>query len=175
MDASKWLFCIMIFDSLTWTTSLLCAGTGGLNPRGMLEYRGVLAKSWPADSIDVAITTGYLAIAFGIPILGYVLMALDIRAYLRSLGRALVVVARSVPTTPYWVQAERPPCLTALGLQLPINESDVMTAYRQRVKHLHPDRGGDLQKFLKLQRHFEQARTLARQHAQGPHANASSS
>ena len=58
MDASKWLFCIMIFDSLTWTTSLLGAETVGLNPRGMLEYQGVLAKSWPADSIDVAITTG---------------------------------------------------------------------------------------------------------------------
>jgi len=135
-----------------------------LESQATLGSQGNLIRNWP-DSIDTAILAGFLAIAFGIPLLGYVLMALDIRAYLRSLRRALVVVARAVPTTPYWLHADRPPCLIALGLQLPITESDVMAAYRSRVKQLHPDRGGDLQKFLQLQRHFEQARLLARQHA----------
>ncbi len=153
----------MIYGPLIWLTLLLHAGAADLKPEGIPGSAGVLGNSWPADNIDMAITAGFLAIAFGIPLLGYVLMALDIRAYLRSLGRALVVVARVVPATPYWVQADRPPCLTALGLQMPITESDVLAAYRQRVKQLHPDRGGDLQKFLDLQRHFEQARTLARQ------------
>jgi hypothetical protein len=160
----------MLSGFFTLPTILIHAETDGLNPGGLLVFHGGLAKSWP-DGIDAVITAVYLAIAFGIPLLGYVLMALNIRAYLRSLGRAVVVVARSVPTIPYWVQSDRPTCLEALGLQLPITESDVLAAYRQRVKQLHPDRGGDLQKFLKLQRHFEQAQNLARQHARRQHAN----
>ena len=155
----------MVFDSLTWIVLLNHAGSTGMNPTETPGHREILVRNWPADNIDVAITTAYLIIVFGIPLFGYVLMALDIRAYMRSLRRVMVVVARSVSTTPYWVQAKQPPCLTELGLQLPISESEVMAAYRQRVKQLHPDQGGDLRKFLKLQRHFEQARTLARQHA----------
>jgi hypothetical protein len=118
-----------------------------------------------ASGIDALVITGFLTLAFGIPMLGYLLMALDIRAYLRSLGRAMVVCARIVPTTPYWALSHQPPCLIALDLQLPVTESDVLTAYRERVKQLHPDRGGDLQKFLKLQQHFERALSLSRQHA----------
>ncbi len=122
----------------------------------------LMAKSWP-DGLDVTITLIYLAIVLGVPLLGYVLMALDYRAYLRSLRRALVLVARTLPTTPYWALRDRPPCLEALELHQPITESDVISAYRQRVKQLHPDRGGDLCKFLRLQQHFEQALNLVRQ------------
>jgi hypothetical protein len=122
----------------------------------------VLANSWP-DGLDATITVIYLAIVLGVPFLGYVLMVLDYRAYLRSLRRALVVVARAVPTMPYWALRDRPPCLMALELNLPITESDVISAYRKRVKQLHPDRGGDLRKFIQLQQHFEQALNLARQ------------
>ena len=122
----------------------------------------LLAKSWP-DGLDATITLAYLALAIGVPLLGNVLLALDYHAYLRSLRRALVVVARALPTTPFWAQCERPPCLAALELHRPITESDVISAYRRRVKQLHPDRGGDLRKFLQLQKHFEQALKLARQ------------
>ena len=52
---------------------------------------------------------------------------------------------------------DRPPCLQALELDLPCTEEQVLAAYRRRVKELHPDRGGDLQQFLRLQKHFEQA------------------
>ena len=122
---------------------------------------GAFVRNWP-DSIDAIITVGFLIVAFGLPLLGYVLMALDFRAYLRSLRRALVVVTQAVPKTPYWALKQRPPCLKELGLHLPITEADVLTAYRERVKHLHPDRGGDLRKFLKLQQHFEQALQLVK-------------
>ena len=121
-------------------------------------------KNWP-DGMDATITAFYLALVFGVPLAGYVLMALDFRAYLRSLRRTLAVVADWVPATPYWALRERPPCLITLDLFPPITEAEVMVAYRERVKQLHPDRGGDLRKFLQLQRHFEQALNLACQQA----------
>ena len=36
-------------------------------------------NSWP-DSIDLTITLVYLAVVFGVPAFGYVLLALDVRA-----------------------------------------------------------------------------------------------
>jgi hypothetical protein len=118
---------------------------------------------WP-DSIDLTALMLFAGIAFGLPLAGYWLMALDFRRYLRSLRRALVVVARAAtPLTPYWARRDAPPCLVALELNLPCTEEEVLAAYRQRVKTLHPDRGGDLQHFLRLQNHFEQAMHLARQ------------
>jgi hypothetical protein len=108
--------------------------------------------------------TAYAALAFGLPLAGYWLMVIDIRRYLRSLRRALVVVARSaMPSTPYWAaRNDCPPCLQSLGLDLSCTEQQVLAAYRRLVKDLHPDRGGDLQQFLRLQKHFEQALHLAR-------------
>jgi hypothetical protein len=99
----------------------------------------------------------------GLPLLGYLLMYLDFRRWLRSLRRAMVFVAHSVQSTmPYWAISERPGCLAAFNLRLPCSEEDVMEAYRERVKTLHPDRGGDLKKFLRLQKQFEQALHLVR-------------
>ena len=118
-------------------------------------------KDWP-DGVDATLVAGYLALIVGLPLLGYVFMFLDVRRYLRSLRRALVHVARVAPTTPYWAWRESPPCLTVLDLRWPCSEQDVLTAYRERVKSLHPDRGGDLKKFLRLQQHFEQAMHLVR-------------
>jgi len=118
-------------------------------------------QPWP-DGIDATITLGYLALILGLPLLGYVLMFLDFRRYLRSLRRALVFVAQGVVNTPSWATQDRPPCLVALDLRSSCTEEDVLAAYRQRVKTLHPDRGGDLNKFLRLQQHFEQALHLVR-------------
>ncbi len=126
-------------------------------------------KHWP-DGLDATILAGYLTLIIGLPLLGYVFMFLDVRRYLRSLRRTLVLVAQAVPTTPNWAipswaLRESPPCLAAFDLQLPCSEQDVLTAYRKRAKSLHPDRGGDLQKFLRLQQHFEQAMHLVRSQA----------
>jgi hypothetical protein len=119
-------------------------------------------RSWP-DAVDLAALSTFAAIAFGLPVLGYVLMVSDIRRYIRSLRRALVVLGRSVsPNSPYWVTRTRPPCLETLGLELPCTEEQVLAAYRRKVKEMHPDKGGSLHKFLQLQRHFEQAMYLAR-------------
>jgi len=118
-------------------------------------------QPWP-DGVDATITLGYLALIFGLPLLGYVFMFLDFRRYLRSLRRTLVLVARGVTRTPSWAVQERPPCLVALDLRPPCTEAEVLAAYRQRAKSLHPDRGGDLDKFLRLQQHFEQALHLVR-------------
>ena len=122
-------------------------------------------RAWP-DGIDATAIGLFLLGAFALPLAGYWLMAIDVRRYLRSFRRALVAVARlAAPSTPYWAALDRPPCLHALDLKWPITEAQVLAAYRQRVKDLHPDRGGDLQQFLRLQRYFEQAMHLARSRA----------
>lgn len=121
-----------------------------------------VARPWP-DAADGAGILLFLAIAVGLPAAGYVCMVLDIRRYLRSLRRALVVVAHAaVGRTPDWALDDRPPCLAALGLNHGCTEDEVLAAYRQRVKNLHPDHGGELPQFLRLQKHFEQALHLAR-------------
>lgn len=122
-------------------------------------------RPWP-DAVDSTALLAFCGVAFGLPILGYVIMVGDIRRYLRSLRRALVVLTRSVSSaSPYWVKQSRPPCLETLGLTLPCTEEQVLAAYRRKVKEMHPDKGGSLQKFLQLQRHFEQALYLARSQA----------
>lgn len=116
--------------------------------------------TWP-DAVDAAAIGFFLLAAFGLPALGYVFMALDIRRYLRSLRRALVIVASAaIRHSPSWAMCDSPPCMQALELVLPCTEEQVLAAYRRRVKDLHPDRGGDLRKFLQLQKHFEQAMHL---------------
>lgn len=119
------------------------------------------AMRWP-QGIDQVLTGVYLLLVILLPLLGYVLMVLDFRRYLRSLRRALVTVAWSLPTTPRWALRQRPTCLKGLNLCLPCSEAEVMAAYREMAKSLHPDRGGDLQNFLQLQRQFEQALQLVR-------------
>jgi hypothetical protein len=122
-------------------------------------------ESWP-DAVDAAALTLYLSIAFGIPVLGYVFMAIDIRRYLRSLGRALVAVTSAARReAPDWLSRDQPPCLQTFNLTMPCTEEQVLTAYRRRIKELHPDHGGDLQQFLRVQKHFEQALHLVRRQA----------
>lgn len=123
------------------------------------------AVGWP-DNFDRTLTGMYLALIVGLPLAGYFVMVCDFRRYLRSLRRALIVVAHVVPKTPYWALRSRPDCLKVLGLTLPCTESDVMTAYRKKAKEMHPDRGGELDDFLRLQRYFEQALQLVRKEAE---------
>ncbi len=113
-------------------------------------------KPWP-DGIDSAAILWYLAIAFGVPVLGYICMVLDYRAYLRSLRRAIMVVTGYRTDLPEWMRKNTPRCILALGLVMPCTTDDVLAAYRRKVKQLHPDRGGDRREFLRLQAHFEQA------------------
>jgi hypothetical protein len=115
--------------------------------------------SWP-DGIDLAVTATYIALTLGLAVAGYVCMALDFRAYLRSLRRALVLVSHYRVELPAWVRRDSPRCITALGLTLPCTADDVRAAYRHKVKLLHPDRGGNRHDFLQLQQHFEQAIAL---------------
>lgn len=115
-----------------------------------------LSQPWP-NWIDLLTTAGFLALVIGIPALGYVFMVLDFRAYLRSLRRALVRMVNYFPELPEWVRQETPACVLALGLRMPCSEDDVKQAYREKVKQLHPDRGGDKRRFMQLQRQFEQA------------------
>lgn len=129
----------------------------------MLTHATLLAASttetWP-DGFDAAAVAGYLALAFGVPLLGYLCMVLDFRAYLRSLRRAIMVISGYQTELPEWVRKTTPQCIMALGLTLPCTPEDVLNAYRRKVKELHPDRGGSRRDFLRLQAHFEQAMAL---------------
>jgi hypothetical protein len=116
---------------------------------------------WP-DGIDTSLVIICLVVMLGVPLLGYVLMVIDFRRWLRSLRRALIVVQQYVWDVPYWAAAQRPACLQALDLELPCTEEEVLASYRELAKTMHPDRGGDLQQFLRLQKHFEQAMKLVR-------------
>ena len=120
-----------------------------------------LAFNWPGP-VDRLAVAAFLLITMGLPLAGYVLLALDIRSYLRSLRRQLVKIAGGYTGLPAWVLDENPRCLSALGLRLPCGEEELKAAYRYRVKRLHPDRGGDQQQFLRLQCHFEQALQVVR-------------
>jgi hypothetical protein len=114
------------------------------------------AASWP-NGVDWAAVSGYLALAFGLPLFGYACMVLDFRAYLRSLRRALVVITGYRTELPEWMRRNTPRCILALDLTMPCTEEEILVAYRRKVKQLHPDRGGDRREFLRLQAHFEQA------------------
>lgn len=114
-------------------------------------------SSWP-NGLDLTVTLAFLAIALLVPAAGYVFMALDFRAYLRSLRRTLVVVGQwTLPGIPAWARRETPRAIAALGLRLPCTEEDLKRAYRARVKQLHPDHGGDQRRFMMLQANFEEA------------------
>jgi hypothetical protein len=130
-----------------------------MTPYAVLLAAGSASKSWP-DGLDAAAILWYLAVAFGVPILGYVFMLLDYRAYLRSLRRVIMVVSGYRNELPEWVRRSTPQCILALGLVMPCTADEVLAAYRRRVKQLHPDRGGDRREFLRLQAHFEQAMAL---------------
>ena len=117
------------------------------------------AYHWP-DGIDGTVTLLYLLLIVGVVAGGYACMVLDYRAYLRSLRRALVVITHYRLDLPAWVLQDTPPCIRGLGLKLPCTTEEVLSAYREKVKVLHPDRGGDRRKFLRLQEQFEQAMLL---------------
>jgi hypothetical protein len=51
--------------------------------------------------------------------------------------------------------------LSVLGLRQPVTVEDVKQAYLDKAKAAHPDRGGDMQQFIRLQNAFEQATEYA--------------
>ncbi|MGI9455933.1 MAG: hypothetical protein ACR2NU_05185 [Aeoliella sp.] len=121
--------------------------------------------AWP-DSFDVLIIAGYVALVVAIPLAGNILMALDIRAHLRRLRGALIVISQYSRHAPAWLMKatwstrQQPACLEAFDLRLPCTEADLLDAYRRRIKEVHPDRGGNRNEFLRLQRYFDEARSL---------------
>jgi hypothetical protein len=127
-----------------------------MSPYLSLLAAAVPPKAWP-DGIDLTVTLGYLAMLVAMAVFAPVSMGLHVRAYLRSLRRALMIVTGYREELPEWVRRQTPRCILALGLTMPCTADDIRAAYRRKVKRLHPDRGGDRRQFLRLQAHFEQA------------------
>jgi hypothetical protein len=118
------------------------------------------------DPINLSATIVFLTVIVVVPLIGYVFMVLDVRAYLRSLRRSLVLMSEVVAGIPPWARHYTPRALAALGLRLPCTQEELMHAYRQRVKLLHPDHGGDQRRFLLLQAQFEEAKKIVEQFEQ---------
>ena len=57
------------------------------------------------------------------------------------------------------------PALTALGLPPTANLEEVERAYRELAKRVHPDRGGNVEQFKRLQALYEQAKRQAKRPA----------
>lgn len=114
------------------------------------------ALTWP-QPIDWLPLALFIALAVGLPVLGYLFLYWDLRRWRRSLRRALVRVARYLPDLPEWARRDTPRCVAALGLRMPCSEEQLKEAYRAKVKLLHPDHGGDKRRFLWLQSQFEEA------------------
>lgn len=122
-----------------------------------------VALAIPFGNADPILVVLFLLLVVGLPALGYALTIMDIRAYLRSLKGALIIVKNHIPTLPTWAQEYTPNSVRSLGLQMPCSESDVKKAYRKLAETMHPDRGGDRQEFLALQSHFEEAIDFVRE------------
>jgi hypothetical protein len=125
-------------------------------------FADVFRPQWP-DAIDATAVAAFVALAVSLPVLGYVLVAIDFRRYLRSLRRAISCIVYRDTGTPAWVQERVPRCVAALGLEWPCSEDQLKDAYRQKVKSLHPDRGGDPRRFQLVQAYFEEALRLVRE------------
>lgn len=119
---------------------------------------------WP-DYVDLLAISVFVFFVAVLPLLGYWFLVLDIRAYLRALRGVLVVLGTPEERLPNWLRNETPPCLRALDLEWPCSETEVKTAYRRLAQRLHPDHGGDVQRFLQLHQHFEQSLHFVRQRA----------
>lgn len=112
------------------------------------------------DPIDAVGVAWFVTLFFGVPLLGWLAMFADYRAYLRGLRRALVVVRRYTLQTPLWALRDRPQCLQELELSPECTREEVMAAYRRRVKRVHPDYGGDRRQFELLQQRLHEALRL---------------
>ena len=122
------------------------------------------ARNWPS-AFDWYVTCILIGGLLAIAVSGHVLIVLDVRAWIRSLRRALIVVTDQLPHFPRWARLQSPRCLTSLGVKLPCTEEQLLAAYRQKVKQLHPDRGGDRKRFMRMQADFEEALDLIRRTA----------
>lgn len=63
-----------------------------------------------------------------------------------------------MPTAP----SKRPDFMETLGLLPPYAPDDVEAAYREKVKSAHPDRGGTVAAFRKLQEAYDQAKVFVK-------------
>jgi len=120
-------------------------------------------RPWP-DMIDLSALLFYFSILLIIPLLGYVCMYVDVRAYYKALRGALVRVVFHFPELPSWARYSTPGCMQALGVKLPCTESDLKSAYRALAEKHHPDRGGDPQQFHRLRQQFEESMNFLRAH-----------
>ena len=130
----------------------------------LMAVLGLLAAGPAPSLIDLLALLWFLTWTVGVVIFGYVVMFIDIRAYLRALRGALIRVVEYFPEIPAWARRETPGCLSLLGLKLPCTTEDVKEAYRKLAEQTHPDRGGSPIAFHRLRQNYEQALKFVREY-----------
>lgn len=125
----------------------LFAQTGGDTGRGELYGLDVAVFS------ELMLLIGVAAAVLGAAVHGYLIRD-ELRAY-REMG------------APGWLGRLRTgmgpaPALTALGLPPTASLEEIDRAYREHVKQVHPDLGGNAEQFKRLQKVYEQAKRQAR-------------
>ncbi|WP_428304669.1 J domain-containing protein [Lacipirellula sp.] len=106
--------------------------------------------------LEIAAIAGLAAALAGMAIHGYRIRE-ELRAYREF-------------AAPSWLGSLRTgegpaPALTALGLTSDATLEEVERAYREQAKQAHPDRGGTVEQFKRLQIIYEQARRQLRRQA----------
>src|SRR5690242_5832385 len=91
----------------------------------ILAAAGVGKYHWP-DGFDWAVTIGYVMLILAIAAAGYACMVLDIRAYLRSLRQAIVLITNYRVELPDWVRRDTPRCIQAFGLKMPCTTDELL-------------------------------------------------
>lgn len=71
--------------------------------------------------------------------------------------QVFVTLTTMAVANPSTVQTPQPPCLVHLGLSLPCTAEDVRVAFQKRVRKVHPDRGGDIEAFVRLRAAYHEA------------------
>lgn len=112
----------------------------------------------PPDTFDWVVTIGFVVFVSLAIIAGIFFSLVDLQACYRAWRKVLIVMRDYLPSIPRWAKHRTPHCLLVFNLKLPCTQTQLLQAYRQLVKTMHPDVGGDLQQFMKLQSEFEQAK-----------------
>ena len=74
--------------------------------------------------------------------------------------KLLMTMTMAEPSAQEEKKTPTPPCLEILGLDLPCTAAMVEDVFRERVRKAHPDRGGNVEEFVRLRRAYLEALDL---------------
>ncbi len=110
----------------------------------LLPLGGLLAdveeadRFTPPDTFDWVVTIGFGSFIFLAIIAGIFFSLVDLQACYRAWRKVLIVMRDYLPSIPRWAKHRTPHCLLVFNLKLPCTQTQLLQAYRQLVKTMHP-------------------------------------